>query len=83
MVIVRLLLAPYYAVLWLVRWVPKEKPWLWRPHVRIIHRWQWYFSILPVPFIDWSDDGAYDFEAFGLAYYFGPWIIKFAIEDND
>jgi len=37
-------------------WFPKERPWRWRPAIIIEHECRWAWSIIPYPYMDWSED---------------------------
>jgi hypothetical protein len=68
---------------WLPRWLPKERPWRWRPRAYIVKRWQWRFMILPTFYMGWSADGLYDFDDVGIEWCFGPWTYRLVIADDD
>jgi hypothetical protein len=38
------------------RWLWKERPWHWRPAFILESDCRWAFSIIPFPYLDWSED---------------------------
>jgi len=69
-------------VTWFPRWVPREKPWRWRPYVT---GWRsptvWSFSVAYT--LVWSTDGQYDFDEMHVRLCFGPFRLQLGLRDND
>jgi len=74
-------------VTWLPRWIPKEKPWKWRPFFRRrspVVNGMWYLGIMPYFWWQRGESGKdWDFNEFGLQFGFGPWMFLVGITDND
>jgi len=69
-------------VTWFPRWIPREKPWRWRPFVK---GWRtptlWSFGVAYE--IKWSADGLYDFDYMTVELSFGPFWLTVGLRDND